>query len=128
MKLFENVRTKIDKNIGITTKEYSDAYKRYKDLNKQVQDEDFLRSWFRDQVLYPHETQHTLKEVVGWADNCGFQLIETSINKFDSINSIDALYDAEKDYEQLSIDRNVKQGNYFPGFFTCLFKRINNIS
>ena len=94
---------------------------------QEIEDEEFLISWFRDQVLHPHETQHTPKEVVSWADECNLQLIETSINRFKPIKDVEELYIAEEDYEQLSRRRNFLEKKYFPGFFTCLFRKTIKI-
>ena len=127
LELFEGIRQKIDENIEITKDEYDSAYKIYKELNKEIKDKEFLLSWFRDQVLHPHETQHTLKEVISWADQCNLQLIETSINRFNTIDNIEELYMDEKDYQQLSVRKNLRQKKYFPGFFTCLFRKTIKI-
>ena len=40
-----------------------EKFKRYCELDTRFNDETHLRSWFRDQVLHPHETQHTMEEV-----------------------------------------------------------------
>ena len=47
--------------------------------------ETFSRSWFRDQVLHPHESCHTLAEVLPVIEDLGFVLESTSINRFGPI-------------------------------------------
>ena len=38
-------------------------FKEYKKLDSRKMDDVHLRSWFKDQVIHPYETQHTLDEV-----------------------------------------------------------------
>jgi hypothetical protein len=100
------------------------AFERYRALNATQTDEQFLRSWFRDQVLHPHETQHTLGEVSGWLDRLGFVLRSTSINRFQPFTDLRELFELERGYEALSRRRNCVEGKYFPGFFTVLAERV----
>ena len=99
------------------------AFQRFAALNPQMHDETHLRSWFRDQVLHPNETQHSLAEVMGWLDENGLELVSTSINGYDDIEDRQALIDAEATYEALSDRRNRVENTFFPGFFTVLAKR-----
>jgi SAM-dependent methyltransferase len=99
------------------------AFRRYRALNPSCADETFLRSWFRDQVLHPHETQHTLEEVNGWLERLGFALRSTSINRFEPFADLRELFALERGYEDLSRRRNRMEGRYFPGFFTVLAER-----
>ena len=39
-----------------------------------AEDETFVQSWFRDQVLHPHQTCHTLAEVLPLIEALGFVL------------------------------------------------------
>jgi len=96
----------------------------YKAIAHATGDEVHLRSWFRDQVLHPHETQHTLEEVLGWIDEAGFELLSTSINRFGPIESRASLIEQEKEYERISEQRNKVEGRYFPGYFTVLARRV----
>lgn len=86
------------------------------------QDETYLRSWFRDQVLHPHETSHTLLELLSIFDQLGLKLEATSINRFAPLPSRDALLAAERDMEQVARDALAK-GRYFPGFFVVMAVR-----
>lgn len=99
------------------------AFRRYAELNHDIADETHLRSWFRDQVLHPQETQHTLEEVLEWLDEDGFALQSTSINRYEDVSDRKALIALEGPYEALSERRNRTENRYFPGFFTILAKR-----
>ena len=87
------------------------------------EDRTYLQSWFRDQVLHPHESQHTLQEVCGWLDEAGFALTSSSINRFQAFESRQQLFDLEPEYAQLSQQANYDEGRYFPGFFTLLAQK-----
>ncbi len=86
-------------------------------------DETLARSWFRDQVIHPHETQHTLKEVAGWFEEFNLELASTSINRFQTIKSMDRLYRDELKLEKVSKKALFKEKRYYPGFFT-VFGRL----
>ncbi|MCR9248078.1 MAG: class I SAM-dependent methyltransferase [bacterium] len=86
-------------------------------------DEEHLRSWFRDQVLHPHETQHTLREVAAWLDAVGLELERTSINRFAPIDEVTPLFALEQEFAARSHEANVVERRYFPGFFTVLARR-----
>ena len=92
-------------------------------LHPGLRDPQHVRSWFRDQVLHPHETQHTLAEVAEWLDGLGFEIESTSINRYAPIDDLAALFVHEKTYEALSQQRNVVEGRYFPGFFSVAARR-----
>ena len=104
------------------------AFRVYKTLHPFTADETLLRSWFRDQVFHPHESQHTLQELYGWLTSAGFQCLSTSINKFQTPNDWDALFEEEKKMYELSYQRNVREKKYFPGFFTVLGQRRSQSS
>lgn len=107
------------KRAGASEKEMLKEYGR---LHHWLGDETHLYSWFRDQVLHPHETQHTLKEVVELVQGHGLELVSTSINRYSTIDNLDALYAAEVAYEAISKEK-LAAGQYFPGFFVALFKK-----
>ena len=50
-----------------------------------------MYSWFRDQVLHPHETQHTFEEMIPIFESIDFKIIATSINKFERIDNFDKI-------------------------------------
>jgi SAM-dependent methyltransferase len=100
------------------------AFRRYAQLDSSRRgDEVHRRSWFRDQVLHPHESSHTLAEVAEWLVPAGFAIERTSINGFEPFDRIDALLEAERHYEEMSRRANLIEGRYFPGFFTVLARR-----
>jgi 2-polyprenyl-3-methyl-5-hydroxy-6-metoxy-1,4-benzoquinol methylase len=98
------------------------AFHIYRTLHRST-DETLLRSWFRDQVFHPHESQHTFQELHGWLTDMGFQCLSTSINSFQILHNWDALFEEEKNMFQLSYQRNVREKTYFPGFFTVIAQR-----
>jgi 2-polyprenyl-3-methyl-5-hydroxy-6-metoxy-1,4-benzoquinol methylase len=97
----------------------ADLFKEYQRLHSQITDETLLYSWFRDQVLHPHETQHDLAMVCDAFDEAGIKLVSTSINRFGPLGSRVSLFEQEKEYEKIGQDALV-QGRYFPGFFVAL--------
>ena len=97
----------------------ADLFKEYQRLHSQITDETLLYSWFRDQVLHPHETQHDLAMVCDIFDEAEIKLVSTSINRFGPLGSRVSLFEQEKEYEKTGQDALV-QGRYFPGFFVAL--------
>ena len=96
---------------------------RYAELDRRFGgDPVHLRSWFRDQVLHPHETQHTLVEVVPVLRRCGMELISSSINQFQPFQSLEELYAGEPGYARTAEER-LAEKRYFPGFFIFLARK-----
>ncbi len=116
-KVFRNMFDEILENEGEAA-----ALSHYQAIHP-LGDETLTRSWFRDQVLHPHEIWHTLEEVVPWLDEAGFRLSSTSINQFKPFTSIPDLIEREKTYEVLSYRANYQEKRYFPGFFTIMAQR-----
>lgn len=104
---------------------YSEAerYDFWIELFGPNEDEVNMRSRFRDEVLHPHETLHTLQEVAGWLDGLGFEVASSSINGFEPFDRVDDLYPIERKYEAVSYRRNFLEKRYFPGLFTVCAKR-----
>ena len=100
-----------------------EASQEYGQLHAGLTDETMLRSWCRDQVFHPHETQHTLEEVVGWLGESGLQPVLTSINRFERVRDWASVYKLEPSLAQLSYQRNVRERRYYPGFFVVLARR-----
>ncbi|HYM30318.1 MAG TPA: class I SAM-dependent methyltransferase [Candidatus Cybelea sp.] len=96
----------------------------YAALDRRFTDETHLKSWFRDQVLHPHETQHTLSEMIPILEDCGMILESTSINRFQPFRSYDELIAEEPKFAGLAENHLVKK-NYFPGFFVFLARKRN---
>jgi cyclopropane fatty-acyl-phospholipid synthase-like methyltransferase len=100
------------------------AFQLYRELDRVHQgDPTLLRSWFRDQVLHPYETQHTLRETVGWFEQAGLSLESTSINRFEPIGDLEALFALELTYAERSRRALEVERRYFPGFFTAMGRR-----
>jgi SAM-dependent methyltransferase len=103
------------------------AFRRYVQLDSARRSNRVHRmSWFRDQVLHPHESSHTLREVAAWLAATSFEIERTSINGFEPFDDMDVLFDAEKHYEEISRRANFTEGRYFPGFFTVLARRTEH--
>ncbi len=110
----------------VETKGEEAAFATYRQLDGiHSADETLARSWFRDQVLHPHETQHTLKEVVDWFDEFNLELVTTSINYFGPIKSHKKLFADELKLAAVSKKALFKQRRYYPGFFTA-FGRLRH--
>ncbi|TAN55251.1 MAG: class I SAM-dependent methyltransferase [Magnetospirillum sp.] len=90
--------------------------RRFTDRTQQV-------SWFRDQVLHPHETQHTLAEMVDVLTANGMELDATSINGYRPFERLSDLFEAEKGLEDIG-RAALSQGNYHPGFFSFIAHRV----
>ncbi|SUZ32489.1 hypothetical protein ROE7235_02249 [Roseibaca ekhonensis] len=96
------------------------AFAEFRRCAELLDDPTHSLSWFRDQVLHPHETQHSLAEVWTWLDAAGLSLVSTSLNTYGDISDRAALVRQEQGQEALSWQRNRDERSYFPGFFTVL--------
>jgi len=80
-------------------------------LHSNFDDETYIKSWFRDQVLHPYETQHTVQEIADVFTKNDVKL------KFNSVPY-------KNEHKMSKIGRqHLAEGNYFPGFFTCTGKK-----
>ena len=72
----------------------SEGYKfeKYKKLHKNIKDEKKLYSWFRDQVLHPHETQHTFEEISQVLIEEKYNIQSCSLNKFKKIENLEEIF------------------------------------
>lgn len=102
-------------------------FDRYRQLHSRITDETLLMSWFRDQVLHPHETQHTLQEMMPVLDRHGLDLVATSINRFEPIRSLPALFEAEAGYAEIG-EARLKANEYFTGFFVFLARKREQVA
>lgn len=96
----------------------------YRRLHASLKDETFARSWFRDQVLHPHETQHSLVELVPLFERCGMSLVATSVNGFAPFDSAESLFEIESRLDEAG-ERALTAGTYYPGFFLVLAQKID---
>ena len=105
---------------------HNSAFNLFKKMSKDYSNLEHSYSWFRYQVLHPHETQHTLKEVKDWLYELDFDLKSTSINDYEPLKnySENKLDDMEKDLQQKSYLNNVIKLSFTPGYFTiCAQKK-----
>ena len=101
------------KSIKEESEEYK--FKKYKELHS-IKDDKKLYSWFRDQVLHPHETQHTFEEISNLFEQTSYKILSTSINNFEKITDINLLINKEKELFDYAKEK-LKKKEYFPGFF-----------
>lgn len=107
------------KKMGLSDDELFDEYMK---LHSGSGDKTHNLSWFYDQVLHPHETQHTLEEFLPIFRAEKLKLISTSINRFQEFQTEDELVELEKSYFQLAMQK-LKDQIYFPGFFIFLARK-----
>ena len=89
-----------------------EMYIRYCELDSRFTDETHSRSWFRDQVLHPHETTHTMKEMTELLNEFNMEVIYTTVE-----NEEETYYDLGKKY--------LKDNMYYPGFFMFIARKNN---
>ncbi len=100
------------------------AYEHFRSLLGTGHSLTYARSWFRDQVLHPHESAHTLGEVWEWCTQNGLRLESTSMNQFGPPTNREELGALDARMGELSYRRNVVEKRFFPGFFTVLARRV----
>jgi SAM-dependent methyltransferase len=109
---------------NLTEAELNEAFRLYRALDSRSTDPVLLRSWFRDQVLHPHETQHTLAEIAALLETIGFEVTSTSINRFEPFTRLEDLFELEAGYEEHARQR-LSEGSYLPGYFTVQARRAD---
>jgi carbamoyltransferase len=105
---------------GRSTAELFDEFRK---LEFGLTDDVHLYSWFRDQVLHPHETQHSYEEISALLEGEGFRICSTSINDFKRLPAREQLIAREQQMEARA-RRRLERGYYVPGFFTVLAQKI----
>ena len=113
LKYFENL-----KKLNLSEEE---LLFKYKELHS-LRDESHLQSWFRDQVLHPHETLHTIEEIIQLLPELNCRLVSTSINRFKSIKDQENLIEEEKTLQKIA-EKWLYEKRYFPGFFVFLLQK-----
>jgi predicted NodU family carbamoyl transferase/2-polyprenyl-3-methyl-5-hydroxy-6-metoxy-1,4-benzoquinol methylase len=98
-------------------------YAEFKRLNWHISDETHLRSWFRDQVIHPHESQHTYEEIEALLRNEGCVVKAVSFNRFKRLPPVEQIIELERRCEQASLDALHKKHCYYPGFFVVWAQR-----
>ncbi len=99
-----------------------DGLERWKAIQNGPYSDTFLMSWFRDQVLHPHETQHTLGELRAWFEEEGIEPLSTSLDHFSTTPDWEDIIATEPAQADIARVR-LREGRYFPGFFTLLGRR-----
>ena len=93
----------------------NESLKEYNKIHK-LEDELHLKSWFRDQVLHPHESLHSLEEVLNVFEKNGYEFTGTSINSFKQTNKISEILKKEKELYEYG-KKKIENKIYYPGFF-----------
>ena len=75
-----------------------------------------MKSWFYDQVLHPHETQHTAAEISRLLQTLNVDNVRFRAGSLISSIDIDEAKQFDEDLRRMGIDRLMKE-TYFPGFF-----------
>ena len=84
-----------------------ELFEEYCKLDKRITDKTHLRSWFKDQVLHPHENQYTFKEM------------KELLGTLDMTIEYSSIEGDEKKYETIA-KQKLKESSYWPGFFNIL--------
>jgi SAM-dependent methyltransferase len=101
----------------------AELYEEFKILNPNITDETHMLSWFRDQVLHPHETQHTYEEITALLASEGFVIEATSINNFKKPLPLAEIIEMEQGLAEVSKKALYQKRRYFPGFFVLWARR-----
>lgn len=105
------------------------AYDLFRSMSSDHSERELGMSWFRDQVLHPHETQHTIEEIFQWADEFNLIVNSTSINNYSRLSPDSCrqqLIDKEHSLYSYSYNKNVRELVFLPGYFTVsLSKPLN---
>jgi len=94
----------------------------YQQMHK-LTDKKHQISWFRDQVLHPHETSHVLQEVLSIFKKNKYKFIGTSINRFQR-ESVSNILKKEKKLYKYALNK-IKKNIYYPGFFITMGKKYD---
>jgi SAM-dependent methyltransferase len=95
---------------------YSQMFEAFRELAPDASDDVHLESWFRDQVLHPHETQHSFEEISALLERLGFRVRAVSLNGFRPKLDRSALIALEKTFEAKA-ETALRAKRYFPGYF-----------
>ena len=96
-----------------------ELFAEFEGLDFPTEDRVHLYSWFRDQVLHPHETQHSYAEIASLLEEEGLEPVSTSLNGFAPGASQDEIEGHERRLGEYAL-RKLAERRYLPGFFTVL--------
>lgn len=85
-------------------------------------DEVHAKSWFRDQVLHPHETQHTMAEMLPVLEETGMRFVACSLDGYQRPPDLKRLPDLEASLETVAKER-LADNKYYSGFFCFLAQK-----
>ena len=86
-------------------------------------------AWFRDQYKNPHESKHTMGEVMGWLQQCGLRFVSTvpRSKPFQPITEEDNLFQPESPgnwIERLCVELGmIQKGSQEGGFFVTIARK-----
>jgi SAM-dependent methyltransferase len=87
------------------------------------------KAWFMDQYKNPHESKHTLGEVVGWLRQTGFEFVSSlpKTRPFQGFSEQDRLFQPEKPgnwLERMTVELGmISSGSREGGFFVVIGRR-----
>jgi SAM-dependent methyltransferase len=84
------------------------------------------RAWFADQYLHPHESKHTIDEVLGWFDQAGLEFVN-GVPPVDQSSSQNGLFTPSRpgsSWEHFSVQaKQIVTGSREGGFFVMIARR-----
>jgi SAM-dependent methyltransferase len=104
---------------------FLDPNLRRKDLGSEKR-----RAWFRDQYRHPHESKHTIGEVIGWLERAGLQFVKSlpPSKPFQPVSETEALFDPEEPgnpLERFAAELGMTlRGSREGGFFVVVARKI----
>ena len=98
---------------------------RRKDLGSEKR-----KAWFRDQYRHPHESKHTIGEVIRWLETMGFQFVKSipPSKPFEPVSETETLFDPGERGNRL--ERFIAElgmtfrGSREGGFFVVIARKI----
>lgn len=109
-------------NLKLKNKDGNYLLSEYRKIDTRHSDDMQAKSWFMDQVMHPHETQHTLSEVIQTFKECSVDFEVTSINNFNFVTNLDEIYSKEPFMYDHALER-IKKGQYYSGFFVVVGRK-----
>ena len=97
----------------------AEMFEEFQRLEFPAEDRVHLYSWFRDQVLHPHETQHGYAEIAALLEEEGLTVLSSSLCRFKPVSAAAEMAERERAFGELG-ERRLTEKRYFPGFFTLL--------
>jgi SAM-dependent methyltransferase len=89
------------------------------------------RAWFRDQYRHPHESKHTIGEVIRWLERTGLQFVKSlpPSKPFQPVSESEALFDREEPgdgLERFAAELGMTlRGSREGGFFIVVARKVS---